>query len=171
MTGFVIRPARAGDLAALQGVADAMGDRHEPNYFERCLQEQEEGKRAILVCEGETDAVALSGYAQLNWQPLYAPFRRLSIPEIQDLNVIPSSRRQGLGEKLVRACEILAQAKSDTIGISVGMQAKFGPAQRLYVRLGYLPDGAGVCYDDVPCALGDGRLIDDLLTLKLIKAF
>ena len=67
---------------------------------------------------------------------------------------------------LVDACEALAQKHKKTeIGIGVGLSASYGAAQRLYIKKGYLPDGAGVCYDDVPVSAGDLRPLDGLLTL------
>jgi GNAT superfamily N-acetyltransferase len=158
-----IRTAAEADRAALERVASAMGARHEQGYFARCFSEQHSGKRRIFIA-GE------AGYAQLIWEPLYPPFRRLQIPEIQDLNVVPQFRRQGLGAALVEACEAAARAAGKTeIGIGVGLYARFGAAQRLYVRRGYLPDGAGLCYDDTPVAAGEVRPVDDQLTLKLVK--
>jgi GNAT superfamily N-acetyltransferase len=162
-----IRHATDADLDAFYGIATAMGATHEADYFERCLQEMRDGNRAILVLE---DAGALCGYIQLIWKPLYQPFRKLDIPEIQDLNVIPAARRQGFGEKLVDACEALVRnAGKSAIGIGVGLHASFGAAQRLYVRKGYIPDGAGVAYDDEAVRAYDVRPVDDLLTLKLVK--
>jgi GNAT superfamily N-acetyltransferase len=167
MTAEYIRQAAASDLDGLCRIAAEMGTVHEPGYFERCLAEQRDKKRVILIA---ADASRLTGYVQLIWQPIYRPFRKLDIPEIQDLNVIPAARQQGLGGRLVDACEALArQAGKAAVGIGVGLYSRYGAAQRLYVRKGYLPDGAGVCYDDVAVRANDLRAIDDLLTLKLIK--
>lgn len=162
-----IRAATHADLDALYAIARDMRATHEADYFERCLTEAQDGKRAVLLIEADGVPV---GYVQLIWQPLYPPFRRLNIPEIQDLNIIPAARRQGLGEKLVDACERMAADRGHTsIGIGVGLHAGFGAAQRLYVRKGYIPDGAGIAYDDEGVTAHDVRPIDDLLTLKLVK--
>jgi GNAT superfamily N-acetyltransferase len=162
-----IRQAAASDLEGFYRIASDMGATHQAKYFERCLSEQEEGKRTVLVTE---NSERLTGYVQLIWQPIYHPFRKLEIPEIQDLNVIPPARKHGLGGRLVEACEELVRKSGKTaIGIGVGLHSRYGAAQRLYVRRGYIPDGAGVCYDDSPVRAGDFRAIDDLLTLKLVK--
>jgi GNAT superfamily N-acetyltransferase len=168
MTAGRIRQATASDLDGLCRIAAEMGTVHEPGYFERCLAEQRAGNRVILAAENA--AARLAGYAQLIWQPLYRPFRKLDIPEIQDLNVIPEARQQGLGGRLVDACEerVLLAGKT-AVGIGVGLYSRYGAAQRLYVRKGYIPDGAGVCYDDVAVTANEMRAIDDLLTLKLVK--
>ncbi len=163
-----IRRATIADLDALHAIARDMRAHHEPGYFERCLAEIASGKRDVLMMIGDDGSAA--GYVQMIWQPLYAPFRRLGIPEIQDLNVVPAARRQGFGAQLVAACERMAQERGHTsVGIGVGLHAAFGAAQRLYVRAGYIPDGAGVAYDDDGVTAHDVRPIDDLLTLKLVK--
>lgn len=166
----MIRQATDADLAALETVAAAMGTTHEDGYFARCLQEQTDGNRTVLVAD--SDNGYLTGYVQLIWSPIYTPFKRLGIPEIQDLNVIPAARRQGIGEQLVIACEDLARTRgTGSIGIGVGLHAAFGAAQRLYIRRGYMPDGAGACYDDVPVRPYEMRPVDDQLTIKLVKDF
>ncbi len=170
-----IRPATNPDLDGLYRIAEDMAATNEKNYFERCLSEQAEKKRVVLVAE---QTGRLIGYVQLIWVPLYATFRRLDIPEIQDLNVIPDARGQGVGALLVEACEALVrEAGKFEVGISVGLCQSYGAAQRLYVKKGYIPDGAGMCCDDVPVRAGELRStlwhraasLDSLLTLKLIK--
>lgn len=162
-----IRQADDTDIPALHALADASGVRKEPDYFQRCLQEQDAGRRQVFVISsGGRDA----GYGMLNWQPQYALYRRLGIPEIQDLNVIPQERRKGLASALIAHCENLAREKnSEHVGISVGLYADYGPAQRLYTRLGYIPDGYGVTYDRQPVTPGEIRPVDDNLCLMMIK--
>ena len=46
----------------------------------------------------------------------------------------------------------------------------FGAAQRLYCKLGYIPDGNGVTYDREAVRAGDMRAVDDLLCLMMVKA-
>ncbi len=164
-----IRDALQTDLPLLQNMAIEMGAHHEADYFERCLREQTAGSRRIFLALVVDMPV---GYVQLNWYPLYQPFRRLDIPEVQDLNVIPAQRRKGIGALLVERCEMVARQSGKTdIGISVGLYASYGPAQRLYVQRGYVPDGAGITADDVPVRGGEMRPVDDNLTLKLLKSF
>ena len=158
-----IKLAQAADLPALQ----ALGHSVEAGYYERCFAEQDQGKRDILLAfyKGR-----LAGYAFLNMNPRYQPFRRLNIPEIQDLYVSPDVRRQGMGEALVNECERRAREAGHTqIGIAVGLHAGFGAAQRIYVRLGYVPDGAGIMHDREAVRVGEMRTIDDDLTLMMIK--
>ena len=171
-----INTATDVDLEGLYRIAEDMGAQHERHYFERCLAEQQEKKRVVLMAEENGRSV---GYVQLVWVPIYSTFRRLGIPEIQDLNVIPERRGQGIGGMLVDACERLAREAGKTdMGISVGLNQSYGPAQRLYVKKGYIPDGAGMCCDDVPVRAGELRStlllrpvsLDSLLTIKMIKS-
>lgn len=162
---MTFRILTAGDIPALDALT--AGHIAESGYFAESLTEQEAGKRQVLLCfRGET----LAGYAHLNFFPKYAPFHRLGIPEIQDLFVHPDFRRQGVGEALVKACEDAARRAGKTeVGIGVGVAGNFGPAQRLYVRLGYVPDGAGVVFDREGVSGGEMRPIDDRLCLMLVK--
>lgn len=155
--------AKIENLQSLKALVPACG----AGYFEKCLQEQEENRRLIFLAWQEEN---LAGYVFFNRQPRYQPFRRLEIPEIQDLFVSPGCRRQGIGEALVKACERQALSEgAGQMGIAVGLHAGFGAAQRLYIRLGYVPDGGGVTYDRAPVRTGDMRPVDDDLTLMLIK--
>lgn len=170
-----IHTATNADLEGLYRIAEDMNAQNERHYFERCIAEQQEKKRVVLVAEENSRSV---GYVQLIWVPLYSTFRRLGMPEIQDLNVIPEMRGQGIGGRLVDACETLAREAGKTeMGISVGLNQSYGPAQRLYVKKGYIPDGAGMCCDDVPVRAGELRTtlllrpvsLDSLLTIKMVK--
>lgn len=165
---YRLRSATPEDVPFLQTVADAMGVPPGRDDFPRCLAAHAAGERIIFLAEGGEGQPL--GYVQLNFRPLYQPFRRLEIAEVQDLNVIPSARNRGIGTALVDLCEDAARVRGGgEIGISVGVIPSYGAAQRLYTARGYRPDGAGLCYDDVPVRIGSLVAVDDLLTLKLVK--
>ena len=165
---YHLRSATADDLSLLLAVATAMGTPAGRDDFPRCLAAQAAGDRMIFLAVD--DAGALLGYVQLNFTPVYQPFKRLEIAEVQDLNVVPNARNQGIGAALVDLCEETVRARGGSdIGISVGLVPSFGAAQRLYIARGYRPDGAGLCYDDVPVRVGSMVAADDLLTIKLVK--
>lgn len=164
---LMLRQADESDIPALDALIVRMGFHYESGYFNRCLQEQAGGKRLIFIATQDNTIV---GVAQLIFSPVYAPFRAQGIPEIQDLNVIPDARQQGIGSRLVERCEEEARARGlAEIGIGVGLYARYGAAQRLYVRRGYVPDGRGAVYDEEPVSYGQMRLIDEWLALKMTK--
>lgn len=155
------------DLSALNQLVSQGNHAIEPCYFETAFQEQTDKKRIIILA---FQGSSLVGYAHLNFFPQYAPFVRLNIPEIQDIFVHPDLRRQGIGEQIIAACEAEARHLSFTdIGIGVGVLGHFGSAQRLYHRMGYMPDGNGAVFERIPVQSGDMRPIDDRLCLMLLK--
>lgn len=162
-----IRLCELGDIPALNQFATDAKHHTEPNYFETAFQEQLDQKRLVFIARSEDVIV---GYAHLNFLPQYSPFLRLGIPEIQDIVVHPDHRRQGIGEQLMLACEMEAKARSiPDIGVGVGVTANFGSAQRLYHRMGYMPDGNGAVFERIPVQNGDIRPIDDRVCLMLVK--
>lgn len=187
MTMIDIRLATADDILALHDFYAGIG-RREDGYFERCFVEQEKRGRKIYLAllsphlsppplegarkpeynEGRRgDDSFVVGYVMLNFVPRYNLYKKLGIPEIQDLNVAPEFRRQGIGRALVEHCE--KECGAAAIGISVGLTKEYGAAQRLYVKMGYIPDGFGVTYDREGVAHGQRVAIDDDLCLMMVK--
>lgn len=135
-------------------------------YFLRCIEEADEARVVVIATLNETPV----GLCVVNFVPIYPMFRRLHIPEIQDLNVMSDARHQGVGAALVAAAEELARGRGHTqMGIGVGLTSAYGAAQRLYMKLGYLPDGAGISYDGAPVRAGEMRAVDDELCLYLVR--
>lgn len=162
-----IRTAVFEDIPALEAVSEKMADPAAAGYFAECLKRQQAGERLLYLAQrGDT----VAGYVMLVWRPRYAPFRNAGIPEVQDLSVTPDYRRQGIAGLLMGACEARArEAGCPMIGLGVGLHGRFGAAQQLYVRRGYVPDGAGVAYDARTMAFGEMRPLDDHFTLKFIR--
>lgn len=163
---FFIRPMQSEDVPALQDFAK--GHEEDPDYFLTSLDEQLQDKRVVLIAFQDGK---IAGYAHFNRFPQYQPFRSLGIAEIQDLYVQTIFRCNGIGQKLVEACEAQALSEGmDMIGIGVGVGGNFGAAQRLYARMGYVPDGAGVVFDRQSVSVGEVRAVDDRLCLMLVKS-
>jgi hypothetical protein len=55
------------------------------------------------------------------------------------------------------------------VGIGVGLYKDYGFAQKLYVRIGYIPDGNGVTYKYQPATSGDSCPVDDDLIIWFKK--
>ena len=164
---MLVRKAQGQDIGALWDMANAMRLVKERDYFERNLQQQALGEREIFIALSNGAKV---GWCILNWQPKYGFYKAHGIPETQDLNVLPTFRKRGIGAAMIKHCEDLARAKGcKEIGISVGLDASYGPAQRLYVKLGYIPDGLGVTYDRRTVTRGEFKPVDDNLCLMMVK--
>tara|TARA_B100001989_G_scaffold243848_1_gene211950 strand:+ start:1093 stop:1623 length:531 start_codon:yes stop_codon:yes gene_type:complete len=151
----------------IKGIISRIGAYKDLGYYERSLERQNKGELEIITAMSDDN---LLGYCIYNRQPKYGYFKSLEIPEIQDLNVLPQYRKQGIGAAVIRFCEELGQLENHKeIGIGVGLDQSFGAAQRLYVKMGYVPDGYGISYDRKQIAAGEFRPIDDLLCLMMTK--
>lgn len=161
------RIASPNDLQLLYDVAAGMGASKAAHYFEESLERQKCGERNVFLAFWGKD---LAGYGMLSWAPKYGFYRAHGIPEIQDLNVLPAFRGRGIASALIAHCEKLARDKGcEYMGIGVGLTPSYGAAQKLYVRLGYVPDGYGVTYDRKTLQHGEFRPIDDDLSLMFVK--
>ena len=162
-----IKKADKDALMHLRDIALRMKAYKDHGYFERSLELQSAGEREIFFAIwGEQ----VAGYAMLSYRPKYGYYRAHGIPEIQDLNVVPDLRQRGIGRALIQYCEHVAQAKEHKkIGIGVGLTPSYGAAQRLYVKMGYIPDGMGVTYDRQTISHGEFRPFDDEVSLMLEK--
>ncbi|MDB5490524.1 MAG: acetyltransferase family protein [Micavibrio sp.] len=171
MTGsedITIRLALPEDKIHIAVLEAVLQSRSETDFAELLFQSVAAGERSVVLCF--IGAVPV-GYVILNWTPAYQLFSRLKIPELQDLNVLPDHRRKGLGKKLVAACENLARERGRVeIGLAVGLTQSYGAAQRLYARMGYIPDGQGITWDRQPVRPFAVHPVDDDLCLMLVKS-
>lgn len=130
---------------------------------------------ARRVTEGTLDMVValvesqLAGYLLINPRSSYPPFAKAGIPEIADFNVLRSRQRRGIGTALMDEAEHRAAQISDVVGLGVGLYSDYGTAQRMYVRRGYLPDGAGVVLAGVPVRPGTEITLNDDPELMFTK--
>lgn len=154
-------------------IVKAFGDANwhkSTSLFEIYLEEQYNDERLIWVAYYGNQ---IAGYVTLKWKSYYEQFATTHIPEIMDLNVLPIFRNKGIGSKLLEHAEHTAKTKSSLIGIGVGLyggsDGGYGPAQRLYVHRGYIPDGKGITYNYKYATAGNSFPLDDELILWLIK--
>ena len=84
--------------------------------------------------------------------------------------MLPAFRRRGIGSALLDAAESVAAERSRVVGIGVGLDPDYGPAQRLYVRRGYVPDGRGITWRNSTVSYRDQVLVDDDLVLWLTRS-
>lgn len=112
----------------------------------------------------------IAGIVTMRWTSNNPVFAENGIPLIHQLVVAPDCRRSGVATALMEAIEQLAwMGGRRTVGITVGLFDDYGPAQRLYAKRGYLPDGRGVCQGTVPLQRGQAIRLDHDVILWLTK--
>lgn len=140
------------------------------SLFEQYLAEAKAGKGLIWIAYVNDD---FAGYVTLKWQSQYQSFKDQNIPEIMDLNVLPSFRRSGIASTLLDIAEQEAKTRNEIVGIGVGLyvgaDGGYGAAQKLYVKRGYIPDGNGATYNYQSVVPGGSYPFDDDLVLWLTK--
>ncbi|WP_405068801.1 GNAT family N-acetyltransferase [Kribbella sp. NBC_01510] len=165
MDEYAIRALRDDDPEVISAAFTALGWDKPVAQYETYLADQRAGSRDVLVA---TVADEFAGYVTVRWESPYEPFD--GIPEIADFNVLPKFRRRGIGSALMDAAEAVVAARSDVVGIGVGLYADYGTAQRMYVRRGYLPDGRGLVYDGKQVPPGELVRNDDAANLMFTKS-
>ena len=135
-------------------------------YFEKCFEQQVNDELTVLVSRSGEQ---LLGYLKVVWKPDYPPFRESGIPEVQDLNVVPASRRNGVATRLMDRAEEIISDRSPIAGIGVGLHPGYAAAQRMYVLRGYVPDARPLTYDNEYVSEGQSVRLDDCLVQHLTK--
>ncbi|MDU4696492.1 MULTISPECIES: GNAT family N-acetyltransferase [Paenibacillus] len=135
-------------------------------YFRNCLIENISGSRITLIAYYEGQ---LAGCCHLLINSQYPFFKDHQIPEINDLNVFPEFRRKKIASAMFDELEIIAATSSRFIGLGVGLYKDYGHAQKMYTSRGYVMDGNGITYKNVPVEPGNSVMVDDDLLLYLIK--
>ena len=133
----------------------------------RYFLEQECGEREVLVAEVEG---ALAGYITILPIAKQGPFAEI-YPELSDFNVFEPFQNQGIGNLLLEEAEKRVKLISDKVTLGVGLHSGYGPAQRLYIKRGYIPDGTGVWYRNQPLEMNATIQNNDDLVLYLSKKF
>ena len=144
-----------------QGWLDATSEK-----FERRLLHQQEGRCIPLTAEFRGEP---AGYVSVYPDCKWGAFGGQGLCEIIDFNVLEKFRRRGIGTKLMDVAEEIAFSYADRVYLGVGLHSGYGPAQRLYIKRGYVPDGGGVWYGDKVCPPYAQCKNDDELNLYLIK--
>lgn len=167
MDKIILLTMEESDISQIVLAFKNIGWNKPASIYDAYLKDQSEGLRSIIVAKVNGK---FCGYVTLKYKSEYSGFNHKDIPEISDLNVLPEYRNAGVGTSLIIACEKLAEDRGcRTVGIGVGMTADYGNAQRLYVQLGYVPDGNGLHYKNQPLHYGDKAKVDDDLVLYFTK--
>ena len=139
-----IRKMQESDIKDLSRGFISQGWPGREEILARYFLEQECGEREVLVAEVES---ALAGYITILPIAKQGPFAGMS-PELSDFNVFEPFQNQGIGNLLLEEAEKRVRLISDKVTLGVGLHSGYGPAQRLYIKRGYIPDGTGVWYQN-----------------------
>ncbi len=123
------------------------------------------GKRNTIVAYYKGQ---LAGYATIVWVSEYEGFQEEGIPEITDIEVLDAFKRKGIATRLMDELEKLALQHSEYCSVGVGLAEPYEPAQRLYAKRGYQPDGKGIFYIE-HARIHEQIEIDDNQGLMMIK--
>jgi GNAT superfamily N-acetyltransferase len=164
---FTVAALTAADIPTILAAAGGDWWQRDELHWQRCLEQHAAGHRHAVIALGDKTVL---GYSHLVWQSQNPGFREANIPEIRDLRVGHQHRRRGVATSIISYLEDRARlAGRRLIGIGVGLYGDYGPAQRLYAKLGYALDGRGMTYDNVAVRPGGAVTVDDALILWLIR--
>lgn len=136
------------------------------NRFPGRVSDAAAGKCAALVAEADGLPI---GYVHVYWESDEGPFAGTGVPCIEDFGVLMKYRRHGAGTLLMDIAEKLAAARSERVWLAVGLHHWYGPAQRMYGKRGYVPDGTGVWYKGKVCPAYAPCENNDELLMYLVK--
>ena len=143
-TTCLIRKMQTSDVKELSQGFINQGWPGREEILARYFLEQECREREVLVAEvGGT----LAGYITILPCAKQGPFAEI-YPELSDFNVFEPFQNQGIGNLLLEEAEKRVRLISDKVILGVGLHSGYGPAQRLYIKRGYIPDGTGVWYQN-----------------------
>lgn len=166
-----IRDMKQSDCQIIHNEISAQNWHSELSRYEKYYNEQNANERYVFIAEYRGN---LAGYTTLIPTATEGPFAsfvqngeyststetniqpssdrdiesKKGIPEIVDFNVFIKYQRLGIGNRILDAAEAKAAEFSNVVSLGVGLHFGYGPAQRIYVKRGYLPDGSGVWYQN-----------------------
>lgn len=156
------------DFKDIEEICKADGDSSKDNieYFKSQIERQNNKEELALlaVYDGK-----IAGYTFLFYKLKWGGLGYLKLPGVADLMVFPEYRNKGIASKLMDVAEKEATRFNNKIYLEVCLNKEYGPAQRMYAKRGYIPDGKGVYYESKICPTDAECKNDDELTLCLIK--
>ncbi len=164
--GLEIRRLEAADIPVMLPKLLSSGFKKSAPLLEGYVREQSAGQRVVLTAwlDGE-----FAGYLTVIWESGYPPFREAGIPEVNDFNVLNELRRRGIGSRMMDEAERVISERSAYSGIGFGMGADYGPAQRMYILRGYVPDGRGLMVGPKPVVYDEQITVSHDLAIYLTK--
>jgi GNAT superfamily N-acetyltransferase len=151
---ITVRPAAAGDGSILHAMVRELAESHghagdftaQPEDYERFLADPHAINGALIAFwEGEPAGCAI-------WQRSYSTFRGRETLYLEDLSVLSSFRRRGIGRELLKAVARLALSR-DLPAVTWLMMSWNAGARRLYAAA-----GAGIEEGNCLCRLSGDAL-------------
>lgn len=165
-TDLVIRTILPEDAKAICDAEIRQGWNQTEEKYHIRIADHESGKAVALIAQYKGIA---AGYINVYPNSMLGSFAGCGYCEIVDFGVLEKYRNRGIGSKLMMTAEKIAAAYSDIVYLGVGLHSGYGSAQRMYVRMGYVPDGTGVWYADKTAKPYESYCNDDDLNLYLSK--
>ena len=164
-TNIVVRIMDYDDIPL---ICKADKDESESNiiYLKNQLdnQKKQECSALLALYNGE-----IAGYVFLYYKCRWGGLANCDLPCVIDLIVFEKYRKNRIATALMDTAEIIAKNYSNKVYLDVCLNSEYGPAQRLYIKRGYVPDGKGVYYEEKVCETNAICKNDDELTLCLVK--
>ena len=149
-------------------ICKADDDESERNiaYLNNQLKNQDKHECSALIAlyNGK-----VAGYVFLYYQCRWGGLANQNIPSVVDLIVFKEYRQKGIATHLMNVAEDIAKRHGNKVYLDVCLSSEYGPAQRLYIKRGYIPDGKGVYYEERVCETDAICKNNDELTLCLVK--
>lgn len=163
---ITVRDMRMEDALSLFDMEKKLRYGDAENRFPGRIADAEAGRCRALAALWDDQAV---GYISVYYEAEKGPFAGKGVPGIEDFGVLSTHRRRGVGNRLMEAAEQIAAQCCGRVWLAVGLHHWYGPAQRMYGKRGFIPDGSGVWYGDKVAEAYAAVSNDDELNLYLVK--
>src|SRR5215211_543621 len=104
----------------------------------------------------------LVGILTIRWKSRNPFLREANIPLFQNIEIRSDLRGRGHGGELMAKAEDFVSSRSDRVAICVSLSEAYGPAQRLYAKRGFIPDGRGFTKVTEPGIAGEMATVEPL---------
>src|SRR5688500_11048549 len=111
---LVLRPLLASDAELIAAAFASAGFSRRPERYLEYIEDERQGVRLSWVAFWEGD---FAGHVTLHLSSLYTGMTGRTLPEIQDLAVLPHHRRRGIATRLLDCAEVSAAARSSAVAI------------------------------------------------------
>ena len=141
---MILRQANDNDIEKLGLLKPYWGDDETPETIvTRRVQATQSNEGAYLLAEIDGQIV---GHVFLKF---FGKQTALDYPDVEDLYVKESFRRQGVATALMQRCEVIASSAGfNAIGLAAGTD-ETGPERQMYKKLGYALIGSAPYVDGV----------------------